>query len=533
MATTHYGYLQLEYLDSKYPYLAGYADGANGVQVDRAVVDYNVVGTQVDRKIEALEELGTQVDRLIGDLHNIGTQVDRQIGSSSALGTQVDRAIEALEEVGIQVDRKIEGEDDDVSLGVQVDRAINELTELGVQVDREIVSPDDDVPVGVQVDRQILSDLSNHLQVKIGTLQHWMCDSYYLTRPYLETSYLTYCMRAFQGVQVDRKIVGESDDFKLGVQVDRQISGINVLGTQVDRKIETEDPLGIQVTRVKAAKTLTQVRRVIYNTTQLRILDVFLNRGTAALGGNTWTCNVATATGDFSPNNLNTDVIEERWQTVSGPTAFITLTCDTGATNTFVDTAAILDHNFTTSARVELQASTSPTFSSVDFSTVLTTESPDMYYIAPTLPTEGFRYWRFIIQDNSNPDGYLRAGVIVFGSARIMTVWETFQDTITFGKKHFKDTLETEGYTAVENDRATRKFLSLPFSNLRGVGADYAMLKEYWTENKTSLKALVIPDPTRVSEFAVFGKLVQLPSVERVVHADDLASFTLEWDESL
>jgi len=403
----------------------------------------------------------------------------------------------------------------------------------GFQAEMKIV--DKQEATGFQSDILIVTPSSGILgmQAKFGKLAHYICGEGYLEREYLEESYLTECMYATQGFQAEMLIVGPSDDYHLGMQADMKIEdgGDDYhLGMQAEMKVLTDTPVGMQAEMLRAVATGFQGTFVIYNTEQLRIMCEFPSRG----DGTNWT-STSTKSGDFSPNNLNTDILEQRWQS-DGVIALVELRCDVGAGLTaFNDTTAILNHNFSIGARVELQGTSDPTYGSIEFSTVMTTELENMYYIAPSLPTSGYRYWRFIIQDVSNADGFLSVGTIVFGSSQIFSLNECFQLPVTFGKRHFKDSMETEGFTNVSNDRAMRKFLGLSFAQLSFDGGNYRLLQNYFSFAKTDLKCLVIPRPTRPSSLAVFAKLNQLPEENHNALEDNdwHVDLALDWDESL
>jgi len=328
------------------------------------------------------------------------------------------------------------------------------------------------------------------------------------------------------GMEVDRKIVGAGDDPHIGMQT--------------ELKIFDEKNIGMQVDRIKIQRTPMQANMVLYNTDQLRFLCAFPSRGTDALGGNNWTAPAGTKAGDFSPNNVNTDVVEQRTQSPDGITVW-ELRCDTGQSNTFVDTIAILEHNLTTGAVVTFQASDSAGFGSIKYNRTITIKKTNAFFILPVadFPPLSARYYRFLITDTTNPDGHIRIGTIVFGTSVIFSQNTTFDLPLTFGRRHFKDTIETEGFTSVSNDRATRRFLGLQFSQVDVNVGDYTKLQAYYEDAKTDLKCLIIPYPCKPELFAVWAKLTQLPEEQhnaielcgdKEVHHVD---FALDWDESL
>lgn len=401
----------------------------------------------------------------------------------------------------------------------------------GLQVDFEI-GANPELPM--QVDAQILDESALGMEIKAGDLEHIICGGYLLD-PYLTTPYLVDQRCALQGVQVEGFIDSPDDDRFQGMQTALTIAETEPLGTQTEMKIFDDEHLGMQVQRVRGEFLGAQINLSIYNNTQLRILCSFASRGTPALGGNNWTSPQGTDTGDFDLSNLNTDVLEQRTQSTAAATALWELRCDTGNANTFVDTVAILEHNFTASARVEVQGSDDVNFGSVKFSFVMVTELENMYYIAPSLPETPARYYRFLIEDPTNPDK-LQIGTILFGSALIFSLAECFVEPVRFGFRHFKDSLATEGFTNVSNDRATRKFLGLDFEELDAVNeGNFDLIRDYISDAKTDLKCLIIPRPLRPSSLAVFAKLVELPEENHRSPTDgsDLVQLSLSWDESL
>lgn len=364
------------------------------------------------------------------------------------------------------------------------------------------------------------------MQVKIGNVLHLNCEEGgYLALDYLSVPYLTTFVCAHLRAQVSRKTTHENI---INTQVERRIDTEKHLYSQVDRKIlDVIKSINTQVSRAGAKIVRTQVRKALYNVTNLRILWEFPSRG----DGTSWTSN-STMAGDYSPDNMNTDIVEQIWKSNSS-TSGINLNCDCG-NPVFVDTLAILNHNMTRSASITFQGADNPGFSPVGFSTDLTAASDNIYYIAPDLPTDSYRYWRIQINDVTNTEGFISIGTIVFGSATIFQ-GECFVDRVQRSLKHFSDKIETEGFTNVSNDRALKAATGLEFRNLRFNRGNYNNIRQIFEEMRTSLKALWIPTPQYPSRFAVFGKLKDMPTETHNVKGEDLdfVDFTIEVDESL
>jgi len=300
--------------------------------------------------------------------------------------------------------------------------------------------------------------------------------------------------------------------------------------------VDFERALGMQTTVVFVTNTAMQVLATLYNTKNLRILCDFPSRG---LTTSNWTAN-STEPGDFSVQNLDTDIVEQVWRSATGVTTGINLDTDTGLPQgVFLDTFAALGHNLTKSAIVNLIGSNNPAHSPTGVVIPIQVTQPNMYYIAPTIPNEGWQYWRLAIDDNTNPDNYLQIGTMFFGAAKIFQ-GECFVDSIEFELKDFSDTVRTEGFTNVANSRTQKRRVRLDFQSLQFQKQNFTMMRDIFKNDRTTLKCLWIPTPSDVDQnitdrFAVFGKLSQVP-VERHNNKGpnaDFVSFTIEVDESL
>jgi hypothetical protein len=353
----------------------------------------------------------------------------------------------------------------------------------------------------------------------------------YLVEEYLVTEYLEKRFNVHAGFQFEAKNIDEKQPVSLQYQaniVDKK----SAFGVQFQGTLTHIDGTGIQFDSVAPAPLALQFRVALYNTDNLRILTEFPSRGTG-VGGN-WTAS-STAPGDFTVVNLNTDIVEQKWRSQTGAVTGLLLTCDTGLPQgVFLDTFAILGHNITTSATVLLEGDDDPAFGSPGFSQSIMIERESAFWIAPTLPLAGYRYWRLSIDDPTNADNYVEIGTIVFGEA-VIFAGECFKNPLRLSKKHFTDKVYTEGFTAVSNDRGIKRSVILTFESLQISGGNYANLTDIIETARTSLKCLWIPTPKYPSRYAVFGKLAQLPEEEHndLGETQDYVSLTVEVDESL
>ena len=295
--------------------------------------------------------------------------------------------------------------------------------------------------------------------------------------------------------------------------------------------------LGIQVRQSSNTQLGVQVEELLYNTNNLRWLCNFSSRG---VSGSNWTASPVSTGADFLPKNLNTDILEQRYQSNAGVTT-VTLICDTQiAQGVYADTFSFLEHNLSAGVAVEVTGSDDLSFSSPNIQFSWSMTDTNSYHILPSLPNASqSRYWRFVIQDQFNSDGYLAIGAILFGRSDLFSLDENFTNPIEFGYRHYKDTNPTEGFTSVSNDRAMRKFLTLRFSSIQVGLINYSKVIAMILESKTSLKCLIIPTPDNPGLFAVFAKLVEMPTFSHVKHSEGTdesahyVDFDMRWDEAL
>lgn len=503
------GYLNNPYLQD--PYLGDTGFHAWGSQIDRIITTAPPYGSEIERVINAADATGSEI-QLFQD-HVVGSEVRRLLLEDDATGSEVQHTIANKQRsVGSEISRIIA--DRRRTLGSEILRTIKAEAELGSEVDRTISSARKTFGSEIRLDHSIA---------------HW--DRGYLEEDYLETPYLGPGMYGQMGAMVERFIKNHGDA-RASEVLRREVDRTRTFGSEVKRIIaDRQRSLASQVIRLKDKTFGSQVRMVLYNTNRLRILCDFPSRGVSGIN---WS-STSTQAGDFSPNNLNTDIVEQRWQSGSGVTSVV-LTCDTEIVQgTAIDTLAMFEHNLTTSATIVVEGSDNGSFSPVEESFNVTPTRRNAYYIAPTFPTVQSRYRRLIISDPTNPDGYLRIGTLVFGTSTIFQV-ENFTDEIVRRNKHFADRVETEAFTNVSNDRALKRGIVLTFKNIRYLRGNFRAIEAIFEEDRTSQKCVWIPTPDDPTRFGVFAKLVEVPDETHVNMGDDsnnTVDFTTDLDESM
>ena len=478
MSYTEYGYLETDYLTTSY--LSAFVLDSRQEQVTLKINYLKAIHEQTNLLIKTIKDLNEQTNRKSSTLKGIHEQVTEQIAATKNYIEQVNRNNTQPKSIHEQENRFISG-------------SLKRAKE----------------------------------QVRRGKILHRMSERY-LAEDYLRYAYLGEWLEAVIGEQIDRK---NKDTRRISEQINRKISKNKSIHEQIKRRIFTLKRIHEQINIVSEKVINEQVTLVLYNATNLRILSEFPSRG---LDGLNWTAN-NTAPGDYSPNNVNTDIVEQIWRSNNGTSTGIILSSDTGIPQgVFVDTLAILNHNMTTSALIEFQGSNDPGFATIGESIPLISKPNNIYYIAPTIPTSSYRYWRLLISDSTNPDGYISIGTIVYGSSIIMQQ-TCIIDEVGKSTKHFSDKVQTEGFTNVSNDRAIKFATSMQMRNIKYNNGDYQRLRNVFDEARTSLKCLWIPTPKFPDRFAVFGKLTNIPIEKHKVIAEDAdyIDFDVEVDESL
>lgn len=288
-----------------------------------------------------------------------------------------------------------------------------------------------------------------------------------------------------------------------------------------------------QVSIIRQEGLGSQVRPAIYNTDNLRVMCDFPSRG----DGSNWVANSTepSTTSSFDILNVNTDITEQIWRSASGVKTGLLLDCDAGPGNSiFLDTLAFLNHNMTTSASVVMFGSDNPGHAPTGVTIPLFMVEGDFIYIAPELPTAGYRYWRIAIDDITNFDDHISIGTIVFGESDIFHQ-ECFVDTVKKTRVNYVDSVFTEAFSNVRNDRGIKNKVKLTFKNIRYYGGNWVKLLEVFEESRTILKCLWIPTPAFPYRFFTFAKLTKIPEETHNVKGEfhDFINFVIETDESL
>lgn len=357
----------------------------------------------------------------------------------------------------------------------------------------------------------------------------------YLSTLYLSGPYMLFDARCgTMGLEALRVV---DIDQPTGVEALRVVDIDQPTALETLATIDVETPTGIEVLRLATIETGVQSFIRLYNLDKLRILCQFDSRGVVA---DNWTVFTGgQAAGDFNVNNVNTDIWEEIFRSVD---TLVRIDCDTGVdASSVIDTIWLGNHNISSGATITVLGSNDPTFNVPAYQVVIQDITKEqLYYIWPdeTYPPVAVRYYRFIISDPTNPDGYIQMAHILFGTSIIFN-GDCITQNIRKQILHFKDEIPTEGFTSNMNNRAVRKKVSFSFENLAfGLGNYTKMVENVFLEARTDLKCLWIPYPLQPTRFGIFGKMTEIPEENHNVLGNanedlDFISFDITVDESL
>lgn len=531
--TAQQGYLERPYQTD--PYLTSGRLGQIGLQFQGKIDDDKPLGLQYESSIiDRLKYLAVQYESNIIDAKKyLGVQHEANIlNYPKSIGGEFEaKILDKLKEFGLEFSSMIDAFK--ATYGTQFESIIlDTLVANGVEFKGDLNITDS---TGTQYEGFIFNyPKNNALEFRESNILHLWQGSYLLYAGYLTDPYLASKMHALIGLQYESAV---KDIHKpIGVQFEGNIiNRLKTFGVQIEYVINALDALGVEFDSVTVKPMGLQTRYVIYNSYNLRILCEFSSRG--ATDGLNWTAS-STAAGDFSANNLNTDIVEQIWRSVTGVKTGITLDCDTEVTQVFVDTFAMLNHNLTTSANVTLTGSNNPSHSPAGIIHTIQVTEDNAYWISEDLPLNGYRYWRLSIDDNTNPENFISIGTILFGDSEIFS-GECFVDELDFKYNDFSDKVFTQGHTNVSNSLALKRYLKLEFRMLRSLGGNFNLLRTMFKRFRTTHKCLWIPTPspfdqTITDRYAVYGKLVDIPNEghKSLGATKDYASFFIEVDES-
>lgn len=205
-----------------------------------------------------------------------------------------------------------------------------------------------------------------------------------------------------------------------------------------------------------------------------------------------------TAAGDFDKSNLTTDCLRQVWRSASVLDWQEIVIEAEQSTN--IDTFAILNHNFTEAAVVNLQANISNNFLVPPINLFLPWNK--LHMVMVNALGQNYRYYKLRVLDPGNPCGYIQIGRIVGGRAFTMKAFEDITDDIQVQWKDMAKRMETEGFFRASNENIKIRTLSVKFQKLYTIvtkNENYLGLRKFFDYVGITRPWLAIPtrsDPT-------------------------------------
>lgn len=236
----------------------------------------------------------------------------------------------------------------------------------------------------------------------------------------------------------------------------------------------------------------------------------------------------STASGDFSPTNLTTTPLREVWRSATVATTQ-EIIIEANDPSIVIDTFAILNHNFTDLAVVNLQANTSNNFTSPPVSMNLQWNEKHMLMVNSL--GAAYQYFRIRITDPTNPCGYLSIGRIVAGAAFTMTDNEDITDDIKYARDDLAYRMKTEGFSRASNERVKVRNLSISFRKLRtltGENDNFNNLNDLFENVGEVYPFLTIADLDDPYFIVLWGQIDNLPTDDYDINRYVSLSFKIQ-----
>jgi hypothetical protein len=221
----------------------------------------------------------------------------------------------------------------------------------------------------------------------------------------------------------------------------------------------------------------------------------------------------STAAGDHNKVNLTTTPLRETWRSGSIAT-FQEIIIKANDTSAAPDCFAILNHNFSNLAVIQLQGSMTADFSAPAFTIPFVWTKQNLVLLQNV--GIAYNYYRFRVLDPTNACGYLEIGRIIAGQSFTFTNNEDISDSIQSQKQDLAYKTKTEGYFRAFNERVKVDKLTLQFPQLTtiaGQNSNYLGLLDLMETVGETYPFLTIVDPADLNFKLVWGVIETLPSI--------------------
>lgn len=221
----------------------------------------------------------------------------------------------------------------------------------------------------------------------------------------------------------------------------------------------------------------------------------------------------STAAGDHDKKNLTTTPLRETWRSANVLTTH-EIIIEANDLNTVPDVFAILNHNFSDLAVVQLQASLiDPTFLAPAFTINIPLNKKHMVLLQDM--GMAYRYYKIKITDPTNACGFLEIGRIIAGKSFTFIKNEDITDRITVANDDLAAKMKSEGFFRAANERVKIQKLSVRFQGLITTTPNddnYQGLLALMDEVGETLPFLTIVDPADPYFKIIWGLIDNMPT---------------------
>lgn len=234
------------------------------------------------------------------------------------------------------------------------------------------------------------------------------------------------------------------------------------------------------------------------------------------------------AEGDFDRTNVLTDSVRQVWRSADVLTWQEIIIRAEEVSN--IDTFAILGHNFSDSAVVQLQANISNNFLAPPVTITIPWREQNMVWLEE-LGSE-YEYYKLRVLDPANPCGYLEIGRIVGGRALTLTGNEDISDNINIATQDYSEQMKTEGFFRHSNQRVKARTLSASTAKLDtkvGNNTNFQALRTMFRYVGISVPLLVVADRQDPELFTAWGQFDSIPSENW--QTNGFATFNMKFSE--
>lgn len=233
------------------------------------------------------------------------------------------------------------------------------------------------------------------------------------------------------------------------------------------------------------------------------------------------------ADGDFDKSNLTTDSLRHVWRSASILSwQEIVIQADIASQ---IDTFAILGHNFSEDAVVQVQANVDNNFAAPPFSVTIPWAKLNMVLCQDF--EEEYEFYKIRVLDPTNPCGYIEIGRIVGGRAFTFMDGEDITDDFTIDWSDKAKRMDSEGFSRFSNETVKVRSLQARFMKLRtitGSNTNFLGWRRMMETVGITRPLLVILDRTDPARLALWGLFSRIPAESYTINGFMNQNFSID-----